>query len=382
MKTKLAVMAALMIATVSSIASGQQTPSDKSRLADNAALVYWQAFALVPELNDAQRKAVDAVLDGEKPSAEVTKVLRQASESLRLLQRAAEYPQCEWGLDYDRGLEMSLPHLSQSRKLARLACARARLRFEKQDDEAAIADIAGVMAMAKSVGKDPVIIALLVQYAIADQAGDVLAEALPQLEADQLARLAQLLKAPAGGTSMADCCRTEKNLLLGWFIRELRKPGGKKRVLSVFPDPENPNVIALKALAQDEMLGAAESLNDVYDKIVEAMALPPAEFDESVERLKSGADTLGPGKHLAALTMPSLQSLRDKEVGHLARQRMMLAAVLVAKDGPDALQRSDVQDLFDAGPFQYDATDGGFRLTSKIVDQNGEPVTLVVGPKR
>ena len=144
-----------------SVTSAEQFPRVNKTLADNAALVYWQAFSLMPELDESETASLDNVLAGKKPDAQISKTLRQASESLRLLRRAKEFRQIEWGLEYDRGLELGLPHVSQSRKLSKLACARARIRFAQGDNQAAIDDVLATLFMARRIGEDPIVVNLL-----------------------------------------------------------------------------------------------------------------------------------------------------------------------------------------------------------------------------
>lgn len=48
----------------------------------------------------------------------------------------------------------------------------------------------------------------------------------------------------------------EKQLLLEWFIRELTKPGGKKRFFAAVGSEEHASVVALKKLSEEELIAA------------------------------------------------------------------------------------------------------------------------------
>ena len=343
MRIRYSIAAVMVVSWLCTVSNAQQIPPLNETLADNAALVYWQAFALLPELNDAQTKSLDDVLRGQEANDEVSKTLRQASESLRQMRRARKYSQCEWGLEYERGIEMTLPHLSQSRELSKVACARARIRFEEGKRQAAIDDVMAAMTMARRIGENAAVISLLVDYAIESQATDVLLKYLPQLETPELEMLGEQVSGLPASKTMADGWRMEQELLLGWFIRELQKPDGKDRVLKVFADQDDPNIVALKKLPQQELERAATKLRGVYERIIAVQSLSPSEVDEFVEKLTAEVESLGAERHFAALIIPSAQNLRRTEAVHQARLAMLLAAIAVAEDGEDALKRDGLE---------------------------------------
>lgn len=380
MKMRCSIAAVLVFSSIVSVTAAEEIPQVNEVLADNAALVYWQAFSLLPDLDDAQTKSLHAVLEGGKADANVSKMLRQANESLRLLRRATKYSQCEWGLEYERGIETVLPHLSQSRKLSRLACARAQVRFEEGNSKAAVDDVIATLSMARTIGQNAVIISLLVDYAIEAQATDVLARNLPQLKAKELEELEKQIAGLPKSTTMIDGMQVEKELCLGWFIRELRKPGTKQRILKLFSDQNDPNVVALQKLSQPEILDVAKKLGPVYDKMIAAMTRSPDEVDALVKEYEAGeAKSLGPAQHLGSLIFPSVSSLRRTEAVQQARSSMLAAAIAIARHGQDALKREELSDPFGKGPFQYKSMGSGFQLTSKLIGRDGKPVTLTVG---
>src|SRR5262245_48873298 len=97
----------------------------------NAALKYWQAFAALPRLSDAEQKALNADCLTMPLDARARNLVTRAEYSLRLLHHGAALPNCEWTHDVEEGIAARFPHAEAARLLASLACLRARLRFEE-----------------------------------------------------------------------------------------------------------------------------------------------------------------------------------------------------------------------------------------------------------
>src|SRR5262245_46371651 len=83
----------------------------------NAALKYWQAFALLPALDKDEEKLLErwnkAPLD-----AAALKLIEKSGGSRDYLHRGAMVPRCDWGLGYEDGIFLRLPYLAKSMTLA------------------------------------------------------------------------------------------------------------------------------------------------------------------------------------------------------------------------------------------------------------------------
>jgi len=106
----------------------------------NAALRYWMAFALMqdPPAEAATRNLLEAVAEGRAPwdESKLGTLLDANDEALRTMQRASALPDCDWGLEYERGPETPIAHLARARVLARLntlAGMRAMVRGNAND---------------------------------------------------------------------------------------------------------------------------------------------------------------------------------------------------------------------------------------------------------
>ena len=113
-----------------SVSIGQTTTAPADPLAANAALSYWQAFAVLPQLNKLQEKSLDAALQGKPADEQLAEVVRLSEPALRQLHRGVRKPRCVWGTPVEEGIMTSLPHAGKARALAKLAVARAHWNFQ------------------------------------------------------------------------------------------------------------------------------------------------------------------------------------------------------------------------------------------------------------
>src|SRR5689334_10370150 len=95
-------------------------------LGANAALKYWQGFANLPKFTDAEQKKLNAGGHTMALDAQARKIVTRAAYSLRMMHHGAALPRCDWGIGWEEGIEVRLPHVDAARALSSLACLRAR----------------------------------------------------------------------------------------------------------------------------------------------------------------------------------------------------------------------------------------------------------------
>ena len=354
--------------------------ADEAVLANNAALTYWRAFALLPKLDDDQQAAVRRSLDRPGPVDEkLIPIIKSTEPSLKELHRAAKMPSCVWGTAFDEGVHAMMPHFSKARELSRLACLRAQLRFEQGQAAGAIEDATAVMALGRHAATDKVLISVLVDYAIERQAVRLIAAYLPTLESDALNGLSRNLDALPAGVTAHDAILAEKEVFLGWAIRELAKEGAKEKLLQFLANSDDPAVAPFKGLSPAQVRKSLIDLRAFYDKLAKIALLPPDKVTKAEADLKADPGLEGPAAKLAKMLPPAAAASRQNEAAYQARLAMLKTAIAVAQHGRQALKRKEHRDPFGDGPFKYSAFEGGFELTSKLTDRQGEPVSLTVG---
>ena len=369
-----------LLATVSPpVAPASEVPTAKDPLADNAALAYWQAFILVPKADD------DKPIDADGPiDAEVIEFVESGDAAMHQLHRAAGMDRCVWGTELEAGIDAQLAHLSQARKMARFACLRARVRFSQDRAAEAIDDLAAVMAMSRHAGSDGLLISLLVQYSVEKLAIDTVAEHLPTIKADLLDELSGRLKGLPECHTMSYAMRMEKMLLLEWFIEKVSRPGGKKELLDMLEnqleDVDEEELAKYKAVSQQEIVDGLIELRAIYEELIEVLKRSPEEVEEFADNLIEKKKLTGPAKMFASFILPAVGNIRRSEATHQTQQLMLEAAIAVVKDGRSQLERKELHDPYGEGPFEYAKTKAGFKLRSKLLDRQGKPVVLGIGP--
>src|SRR5439155_3890399 len=118
-----------------------------------------------PKLTDAEQTKLNESLT--RPlDAHARENVTKAEYALQMMHRGATLRHCDWGISYEDGIYVRLPHLPAARVLSALACLRARMRFEEGQSAEAIDDIVAAMTLGRHVSLDSTFIAILVGYSI------------------------------------------------------------------------------------------------------------------------------------------------------------------------------------------------------------------------
>jgi hypothetical protein len=368
-----------------------EAPAAKPDPGNNAALKYWQGFALMPR-RDKDNERFFSEWDKVPLDDAAQKMVASSSVALKYLHRGAQIGPCTWGLNLDEGWYCFLPHLDRGRDLSNLACLRIRARFEQGHPGEAAEDVADLIAFARHLGSDDFLIALLVQRGTEQAAIDLAAPHLAEMDPLTLKRLARRLDDLPPGGSLAAALRMEKEAWLGWFVREVKAiedlpPAEQQdrllRLLGV-PDstPENERqakeVRALLQVAGNptprQLLPRIEETADYYDEMIKLTAVPLDQAQARATELRRKVKETNP---VGDYILPRASLLLERAADMQARMALFRAAVAVAQGGPERLK--EVPDPFGQGPFEYRALPKGFELKSKLTVK-GQPLTLRVGP--
>lgn len=354
-----------------------QTAMELPPVSDNAALQYWQAFAMLPALDAKQEKLLESWAEAPLDAA-ARKLLDQSHASLMFLHRGAKLQRCDWGIDYRDGLSMYLPHLGKARVLARLAALDARWALEARQGDRAREDAFGMVALAHHVGSDHTLVSTLVCYAIEGMAIDAVAPYLPEVSAsykDAVSAFQSLPPSPRLEEAMLCEKRLASSIINQLQNAEIHRPGSWREVWHSMLGKDNPDPLKdIENLGQ--LVKLMEKFMPVYDELYQLIALPAKEFDTKYPAFAARTEA---AQGLAKLLLPSVQKIVTAQRRSQARMAMLLAAIAVVEGGQEKL--AGIKDPFGDGPFGYRKLDAGFELSSKFQD-NGKAVTLVVGQKK
>ncbi len=351
---------------------------DESPLAQNAALQYWKAFALLPDTSQDQDMAIREALESGTIDQPARELVAASKAALREMRKGAAMEACCWAVSAEEGPNASLPHLSKARQIARIACLQAQASFAGGDASAAIDDLGAVITLGRHCGKDAILISLFIDYAIEQMAINTIAANLPSLDQQQLKALAEQLDSLPNLPTVADAVRAEKEMFAGWLVRALSQPDGKEQLLTVLHGAL-PNADDIVNRSREELLAAVKDVYGFYDRLAEVVAKSPEEVKQAEKQLMAEPGIEGPARDMAMGLVPATGSARMVEAKHQTRLALIQAAVAVQLDGPDALKKEAHRDPFGSGAFTYAKRANGFELRSSFTDRQGEPVSMIVG---
>lgn len=367
----------------------------------NAGLKYWQAFAQLPRITEAEQQKLNAEYLTMPLDANAREIATKGEYALRMLQRGAALKRCDWGVSYEEdGIEVLLPHVQAARTLSSLAGLRARMRFEEGRRADALDDVLAAMALGRHVSRDGSLIAVLVGYSIENRMGDVLALYLPKLDPATIEGLKKRLAAlPAFATPSSALLQCEK-ATLDWFIRIVKAAKDKEGLLAMLgplngeskdaPEQRREKGIAfLKACggSADGIVQFAEKTRPSYTLMAKNLDLPIGQFADEFERERKRQA----GNPVFQLFFPALDKMRWSQARMEVRRALLEAALAVQLEGRDALKTHT--DPVASSPFEYTAFQGGFELRSpllvddalrtklKLDERAAKPAVLTVGRK-
>jgi hypothetical protein len=344
-----------------------QPPTVKSDKAENAALKYWQAFGSLPRFDKDQEKVL-AERDTIPLDQSVGKLIESCTHALVMLHRGAALRACDWGLDMAQdGIQTQMPHLNKGRELAHIGLLRARWNFEKGKYRAGIDDIGAVLALARHLAADNTLISLLVQQSIEQQAIQVTARHLPDMDTDTQKHVRAKLEALPPAATLRRAILTERTTGAEWMIKQL-----KARNYGV---DQTIQTIVQAAGGPQGPIKQLEEFVPYYEDMARIISLPRPEFEPQWTALCKKLE----GNTMARQLLPAVDKVYDADERAKTRWTMFQAALAVLRDGQSKL--ADYPDPAGNGPFDRREFPGGFELKSKLLHK-GQPVTLMVGKEK
>lgn len=362
--------------------------SVKTTSSPNAAVIYWQAFAMMPTLEgDAKTKYEAAVKNQSGPiDSSISAIVSRFDAALRDLNRARSVSACDWNLDYDAGFETLLPHLSKARTLAQAGLLRARMRFGAGKVDDALSDVMSVMKLARDCSNSPLLISMLVDSSIEKMAADVLAANLAKLNSEQLASLSVSLKTLAATPSLADCIRFESSLYGDWLDKilntEAKKVNDPKAGGQVFEalfkrlnpgGDQTPEAVQRRKLLEKATVAdvreSVRLLRADYSELSRISGLPTAERIVALAAFRTVIDQASKSNKqedalrvLSYISLPAISKIATSEEQLQVRRQLLFMAVELQRSGPDAIKDAKIPGH---GPVEYRKTNDGVELVCK-----------------
>lgn len=366
--------------------------------APNAALHYWQAFAVLPapkglgdKLTGDEQKRIDewetAPLDETTESA-----LKKYATSLVYLHRGSGISACVWASEADLprdGIGARCPQVPRSHALQHPALLRARYRFAHGQPRRALDDLFALVRFARHLEVGGSLLGVLRAYAIERDAIRVIADNTHALAADGRALAdarTEWDKLPPP-RPMAAALRAERESMVGM----LRHQAGV--------DPDDP--------ADDELAvnGFIPTLafilgKETFEQAVATVCGTVGRHDDRLIQVTAVAlDKIGAAEKaffdnwdkdtanddpiavaVAKMLLPAAGRLRLTEAEMFTRRAMLRAALAVAAEGADKFKTHT--DPFGNVPFETRPVEGGYEMKSGLGKLIDKPLTLTVRTTR
>jgi len=295
---------------------------------NNAALLYYQAW-----------QSIDDQVRGQMNTGEADDATLIKHQSyIESLLRAAETRDCDWGLRYEEGIELLLPHLGALRGTARTFKGDAERLFDATDEEShrqATRRIAALYPMAMHIRGDRILISSLVSQAIAALGNSKVEELLVEgkLSASNaqtiLNAMRELPKEDAFG--LLDSIRGERDIFIDWIRATFKgDKAGADFVARMGSSVEAGNLAASQlATMNEKQLGEQiDKALPYYDLVIKAWNQPDglAKIDELENGIKSGEYGA-----LATIILPTFRVAHISNTrisGETARTLKMLEAYI------------------------------------------------------
>lgn len=312
------------IATICTVSTSLSPAAEKTPIeARNPALSYWQAAAQLPELTNAQAKQLQALADGKVEfHAPTWDGLDFAATAAFLRKAAASSADCDWGLSWEDGPEMRVPHLAKVRELSTVVLMLAEGHFAKGETRTGIELLEVAHHVARDADTGSMLIATIVQDLLERQTIRLAARHCMHWKTDDREFYAERLGALPDLRPLHEGFAGE-SILADWFEQELEKD--VKGAAQHF------------GLDLDGPLKDPKSLQELIDEQRQMLARTDAALKlQGEERRRAAADLRNQIKNsknpVVRMLMPDVTRMIRAEDETLALQAMLKLAL---KHGPE-----------------------------------------------
>src|SRR5262245_42749116 len=188
----------------------------------NPALLYWQAFAVLPDLTPDDQKYLFETDWRTRPMDErVGELVLRFDQTFKLLRQAgASKVPCDWGIDFGPGPEVALPYLGKAKRSAQAAVLRARWFVRKGEQGAAREDLIAAFVLGRNVARDGVLISCLVQIAMECIVTGFVVQQWPELQSETIQGVIAGIDSAPPRVTIAMCMRAERVAFYEWLLRK------------------------------------------------------------------------------------------------------------------------------------------------------------------
>jgi len=348
---------------------------------DNAALLYYQAFLLCPDIDSFPHEIVRAVYHGAESSEDIgeyRKYVEGYQHVIQLVQAASNIQHCDWAIPYSIGWKVRAKLMPLTRSLSFLIAVNSRVLAADGDYKAALSQCFMLRRVARHIAEDPGqsnSIPVVIEKATLLCVNRIL-DIMPPDEITLKWLLGQLDADPPISESLSMGIKRDFERT----IRAISKDGAllsnlRKKLIKKATNEEQRNK-ALALTAEELIRLIREPYVEFLDSVLVVLSSETT-FEQKyarIQRLSEEYRKQAENNPAIVMTLKidadTLPGLYAVQVTHTARFNAIKAAVeiylLKAKTGqlPEALPNGLPKDPLTGEGFEYKITEEGFILSS------------------
>jgi len=306
----------LMLATLPAVpVCGSEATTNQPAEIENAALVYWQSFALLPNLSEKEVKLLAQIEANEQRPSAASAILRKSQTSLGLVQHVSAKTQCEWQL-IANGPATLLPHLGKARLLGRLLVVSSRVAAEEKRFAESIDQLAQALILARNVDEGSMVALLVGEWieALAIQA----ASNISDLDSESVQQLRRMTADLPNRLTFHDAIKAERDLFVPWLAKiDALEPGKAKAVLEEVGLVNGTAFDPFLEATSDVRKSLIEECRVAFDMLISAAKEAPEKAKSSLRQLEvANQKSSNP---LIVFLLPTPSSALGSHIKHLEK---------------------------------------------------------------
>ncbi len=335
---------------------------------DNAALLYYQGFLMLAQLEEVAWDHISNVARGKaEPDDKAREYISKCAGAIEFAEVAVKVPKCHWGVRYSQGFEALMPQLPQMRRLTFVLMVDARIRAADGDYKAALERCLMAGTFARHVGDDT-LISYLVSIAVRNLSYTCMRDIIGRAAGD--VELLQWLKNKLATSDTVDLSPIRPLKIEIEIVSNLIRIDNVDKFAWVLALSDEKKAMEIIKKADEETLNQARRIYSERMKSALTILSTPMPYEQAHSRLKQLAefDQNDPVSMAAKFFAPALDKVLYQMTAVETHANAIKAAIEIlmihAKTGrlPDALPSELPKDGFSGKDFEYEKMKEGFVL--------------------
>lgn len=348
---------------------------------DNAALLYYQGFLTLVELNEEARDRIsDVAWYKVAPDNKVREDISKCKGAIQLAEAASKVPACNWGVQYSQGFEALLPHLAQMRFLTYALIADARILALDGDYKRALERCLMTGTLARHVGDDT-LVSYLVSLSVHRPGYKCIQDILSQAVHDE--ELLGWLKNEFATSSVYTLSPVKPLNIEIEIVTDLMQMDNIEKLARILTDSDEKKMAEVIKKVNKKMLEQNRRAYSERMKSALIVLSTPMQYEKAYSQLKRLSNDFDPNDQTSAAAgffMPALAnilSLKTRTETHANALKAAIDIYLIkTKAGqlPDTIPAELPKDLFSGKDFKYEKTKDGFILSCQGKDLDKDEI--------